>query len=171
MAKYRVARGKHVEGGVMYNRGDILDSRSDLNRHNHAGAIKFELLPDDTPVTPKDQLFPAPGASPRPDHPDRVEFSEPAPVQSPRSSGPIGPHSPTPPPSSPPKADPFAGMNLEAKSLKELQEIAADEEIDIKGAKSREEALALLKAGLTTPPANPTASTMPKAQPPSSGKK
>jgi len=42
--KFKVLRGQHSEGGETYRAGDVVDSASDLNRHNSPGAKKFEQL-------------------------------------------------------------------------------------------------------------------------------
>jgi len=44
MAKFRVVAGYHNEGGETYGPGDIVDSASDLNKHNKQEAIKFEQV-------------------------------------------------------------------------------------------------------------------------------
>lgn len=48
--KFRVARGRHSEGGVTYLRGDVVDSKSDLNRMNQPGCIKFIQVDKSVPA-------------------------------------------------------------------------------------------------------------------------
>ena len=43
---------------------------------------------------------------------------------------------------------PKPSLNLDAMALKDLQQLAADEEIDLKGAKTKEEAVKVIKASL-----------------------
>lgn len=40
---FRLLAGRHHEGGITYNRGDVFKSASDLLKHNR-GHRKFELL-------------------------------------------------------------------------------------------------------------------------------
>lgn len=47
MARFKVLRGKHVEDGVIYSPGQIVDSKSDLSKLNAPGAQKFEKLGED----------------------------------------------------------------------------------------------------------------------------
>lgn len=42
--KFKVLRGKHAEGGKVYKQGDIVDSKSNLNKLNSPGAIKFQQI-------------------------------------------------------------------------------------------------------------------------------
>lgn len=42
--KFKVVRGVHSEGGVTYEKGDVVDSASDLRTLNSPGAIKFQIL-------------------------------------------------------------------------------------------------------------------------------
>ena len=47
--KFRVLEGKHQEGGVLYRRGEVVDSACDLvKRCNTRVSKKFERVPDDT---------------------------------------------------------------------------------------------------------------------------
>jgi len=47
MSRFKVLAGVHSEGGRTYETGDIVDSRSDLTKHNSPGSIKFQRLPDE----------------------------------------------------------------------------------------------------------------------------
>jgi len=47
--KFKVLRGVHSEGGKIYNRGDIVESMSDLLKHNHPGSIRFAGADDVVP--------------------------------------------------------------------------------------------------------------------------
>ena len=49
MAKFKVLRGLHSEGGCTYQPGDVVDSASDLSRHNRPGSRKFEKVEGDVP--------------------------------------------------------------------------------------------------------------------------
>src|SRR5262245_42846317 len=43
--KFRVLRGKHSEGGRTYSVGEVVDSASDLSKHNNpTGSQKFERI-------------------------------------------------------------------------------------------------------------------------------
>jgi len=48
--RFKVLRGTHREGGKKYNKGDIVNSASDLRRHNSPGAIKFQPLGEDDTI-------------------------------------------------------------------------------------------------------------------------
>ena len=50
MAKFRVLRGHHNEGGKTYDVGDIVDSKSNLLQHNFGRSIRFEAVLDPNPV-------------------------------------------------------------------------------------------------------------------------
>ncbi len=54
MAKFKVLAGHHNEGGKTYGPGDIVDSASDLNKHNKQEAIKFEQVGE--VLSPQDEL-------------------------------------------------------------------------------------------------------------------
>ena len=43
MAKFRLLRGVHNEGGRTYKVGDVIDSASDLSKHNK-DVVRFEPL-------------------------------------------------------------------------------------------------------------------------------
>jgi len=49
--RFRVLIGVHSEGGKTYGKdemaGDVIDSKSDLSKHNSFGAIKFARITDD----------------------------------------------------------------------------------------------------------------------------
>lgn len=47
---YRVLRGSHYEQGKKFKQGDILNSLSNLERMNSPGAIKFQKMPEGTPL-------------------------------------------------------------------------------------------------------------------------
>lgn len=58
MSKFRVLRGQHTESEKtdgtprVYSRGDVLESKTDLLRHNsRAGEAKFERVGDDAETT------------------------------------------------------------------------------------------------------------------------
>ena len=44
MARFKVLFGSHNEGGRTYKQGEVVDSKSDLNRMNSPGSTKFEAL-------------------------------------------------------------------------------------------------------------------------------
>lgn len=55
MAKFRVVAGSHSENdkaGLLrtYRRGEVVDSASNLMKHNQPGCIKFEPVADDVPA-------------------------------------------------------------------------------------------------------------------------
>ena len=64
MPVFRVLAGVHCEGErgsdgklVKYRRGDIFRSKSDVDKsHNQPMSIRFERLPDDTPVKNPDPV-------------------------------------------------------------------------------------------------------------------
>jgi len=45
--KFQIVSGKHNEGGVTYFKGEVVNSKSDLNSHNSAGSMKFKEMPKD----------------------------------------------------------------------------------------------------------------------------
>ena len=48
--KFRVIRGSHSEGGRLYRKGDIVESTTDLLKHNKTGlAKKFDSADDVVP--------------------------------------------------------------------------------------------------------------------------
>lgn len=51
--RFRLLAGKHREGGVTYDRGDVIETDNDLSVHNAPGAIKFELLGEATSEEPQ----------------------------------------------------------------------------------------------------------------------
>ena len=51
MARFRLLRGIHNEGGKTYKPGDVFDSASDLGRHNRGGGIRFEKLTEAVPIS------------------------------------------------------------------------------------------------------------------------
>ena len=57
MAKFKVLHGLHCEGknpngkSRVYHAGDIVDSASDLNKHNFPGSQKFERVADSMSAT------------------------------------------------------------------------------------------------------------------------
>ncbi len=50
VGKFKVLRGSHNEGGVTYKRGDMVDSVSDLMKHNKPGCTKFASANDVMPT-------------------------------------------------------------------------------------------------------------------------
>jgi len=54
--KFKVLRGRHTEGGVMYQAGEVVDSSSDLNKHNSPGSRKFEQLSGEVADAPSASL-------------------------------------------------------------------------------------------------------------------
>lgn len=51
IGKYKVLSGKHNEGGVTYFKGEIVNSKSDLEEHNSPGSVKFQKVPEDSQVS------------------------------------------------------------------------------------------------------------------------
>lgn len=139
--KFKVLRGRHTEKdkfgisrtyGVGGKDGDIVDSKSDLSKHNGLPphTPKFEKVDEGTPIAPHllvDPSQPVAGGVP--------------PVTSP--SAPPKPVAQTP--MNPPKDLAEYHQQLDKMNVKQLQDHAADEEIDVKGAKTREELLKILK--------------------------
>lgn len=128
MPKFRVLAGKHCEGKTpegkpkVYVKGDVVDSKSDLSRLNPPGfPPKFERVEDDG------------RPSPAPAVPVQTLSPTPTPV-----------HATSPLPAAP-KTVPDG---LDKLSLKELQDLAASEEIDLKGAKTRDEVLRAVRAAI-----------------------
>lgn len=58
MPRFRVLAGVHSEGGRTYYKGDIVDRKSDLNRLNSPGSLKFEHVPDEPKRSSKDTARP-----------------------------------------------------------------------------------------------------------------
>jgi len=49
--RFKVLRGCHAEGKRVYQRGEVVTTDVDLaKRFNSPGSIKFQQLPDDSPV-------------------------------------------------------------------------------------------------------------------------
>lgn len=47
---FQVLRGSHYEQGKRFVRGDIFESLTNLDRMNSPGSIKFQKMPDGTPL-------------------------------------------------------------------------------------------------------------------------
>ncbi|MHC4686854.1 MAG: hypothetical protein ACYTEW_21470 [Planctomycetota bacterium] len=45
MPRFKLLRGIHSEGDRTYHPGDVIDSASDLSKHNRENSTRFELLP------------------------------------------------------------------------------------------------------------------------------
>lgn len=44
MARFRLLSGIHNEGGRTYKPGETIDSKTDLNRFNVPGSVRFEQV-------------------------------------------------------------------------------------------------------------------------------
>lgn len=120
--KFRLLEGLHVENGpiganglptdVIYKRGDIFESESDLLQFNRGpNSQKFERIHDDRPVTSEVQKQ----AVPRPEGKQSQQLNLPA------------------------------ELPLEQMTEKELVAFAAEEEIDLKGVKGKDNILRVLR--------------------------
>ena len=133
MAKFRVLVGKHNEGGHVdekgnrikgrtYRVGEVIDTADDLSRLNASGAIKFERVEEERGASRPAPTTPTTPKSPTPPTP-----------------APVNPTTPTTP------TAPVTPKNLEAMDIKALQALAEEEEIDLKGAKTKEEIIKVLR--------------------------
>lgn len=134
MAKYRLLAGKHSQKEEnpetkqkevkIYKRGDVFESKHDLLKFNAGpGAMKFE----------------------------KVE--EPPPRAASRAAAP--PPEPPPPPEAktiqpPPRNQQEYHAALDKMTEKDLRALAAEEEIDLKGAKTKEDIVKAIKAATTS---------------------
>ncbi len=50
--RFRVLRGSHAEGGKVYKQGSIVDSKSDLRKHNRHNSQKFLFISEVDEDTP-----------------------------------------------------------------------------------------------------------------------
>lgn len=118
--KFRVMRGIHAEGGKVYRQGEVVDSKTDLSKHNSPGATKFERVEEPgvkaSPGVPVSKLHDAP------------------PVRQ------------APPPQAADELRRNLHADLDKMSVEKLREYAAEEEIDLKGAATREAILKIVKA-------------------------
>lgn len=122
MARFKLMVGKHVEKGKVYRKGDIITTDDDLTRLNGGpGAMKFERL---SAVEDPGSLLPrsVEGA-------DRSHA-----IPAPARDNPVN-----------------KGANLDKMSLTDLQAYADEEEIDLKGAKTRDDVLKQIKAAQAQP--------------------
>jgi len=55
MARFRILRGRHIEGGKTYTKNQVFESKSDLLLQNGPGSLKFELVPDKAVPTLDDE--------------------------------------------------------------------------------------------------------------------
>lgn len=129
MPVFRVLSGVHCEGErgadgklVKYRRGEIFKSKSDLDKtHNQPMSIRFERLPDDTPLTrPQVAQAAAQGFN--------TAFTD----------------TNQPTPELQKIFDDIQKMDVAA-----LQKFAAEEEIDLGNLKKKEEIIAQIKRSLT----------------------
>lgn len=128
MPKFQVLAGKHIDGkgadgrARVYNAGEVVESRANLLRFNRPGSIKFQRVDDGATIA-------SPAGSPGEiwdrAHESLDQFIKRMQAKDQASIKPI---------------------NLDTLSFKDLQALAAEEEIDLKGAKTREEALRFIKA-------------------------
>jgi hypothetical protein len=122
---FRVVRGRHHEGGRTYAKGEVVESKSDLLKHNSPGAIKFVRLSDNaTLITEAEKA--KKGAVPQ----DRSVAA------SPPTSEPVA------------YADDKGATEEELNSLtfQELKDYAAAEEIDLTGVRSKQDAIEVIKS-------------------------
>lgn len=119
--KFRVLAGKHAEKDKegtlrVYSRGEVVDSKSDLSKLNSRGAEKFEKI--DEPSVKANPGTPAAQLHGRPPVADvpRDELTK------------------------------RLHADLDKMSNDQLKKYAETEEVDLKGAKTREEMLKVLKA-------------------------
>lgn len=139
--RFKVLVGKHSEkdkDGVarVYKANtphDMVDSKSDLLKQNSPGSTKFELVTDDYLL--KRKLPPAPVVG-------RQAVEPPVPEE------PSAPPAPTPPAKPQPAQTPSGSKKLDDMSLKELQDLATEEHIDLKGSKDLVEVRKAIRAGL-----------------------
>lgn len=54
--KFRLLRSFHQHGGKVYKPGDVFEVSKDIRWMNAPGQERFELMPDDTPVTGEVQV-------------------------------------------------------------------------------------------------------------------
>lgn len=129
--KFRLLVGKHSqkEDGVLvtYKPNDVFECTTDLvERFNTPSSRKFEYVEDDPRTSPGRVAYPH---LEKEKGPERAERPAPAP------SAPVAP-----------KAPPFGGKNLDAMSPEQLKALAAEEEIDLRGATKKEDMLKILRA-------------------------
>ena len=168
MAKFKILRGKHVEFGVIYSQGQIVDSKKDLCTLNSPGFTdKFERVSTKEAVggTPLPNQ-PRPVASPLADRPvtmapggqvasgfqgEESGGIKPANLKRSEDLPPGTPGAQPPGPSSTTPATTFKSQKdyhdfLDKCSDVELKKFAEEEEIDLKGASTRGSILKVLKA-------------------------
>ena len=103
---FKVLRGSHSEGGKTYRKGEVVDSKSDLIKHNSSGSIKFANVFDDGAKQDAKEAVPSSVAT----------------------------------------KNPHEREELEALTLPDLKEIAADEEVEIDSTFKKEEIISALLA-------------------------
>lgn len=118
MPKFKVVQGKHSEGGRRWVPGTIVDSKSDLSRFNRPGE--------------QDKFV---------EMPDSVEASPGVPIIT-RNVVKDGQQQATQ------VSVPPARYKLDGMSMKDLQQVADAEEVDIKGLTKVQDVIAKLKKDL-----------------------
>ncbi len=149
MPKFRVLAGKHIEGKTpdgrqrVYKTGDVVDSKTDLNKLNSPGAVKFEKVDESTPATP----YVGPGGEVVK---SRKQLEAEA-VQQPQQAQ-AKTAGPTTAAKTPEHLEPLQTTStttlqpLDLMSVKDLVALAQAEEIDLKGATKKDDIVKTLKA-------------------------
>lgn len=148
MPRFRLLAGKHVETAIgpdgkplldqhnhplqiKYVPGDVFDTQVDLAAEfNSRGSVKFELAYDQTPLKGGQIIRKVPP----------IDRGGDGATQAPAAAKPESPFST--------KAPDFDPAFLEAMTFNELKAFAAEEEIDLKGATSKDAALKSIRAAL-----------------------
>lgn len=124
--KFKVLRGKHAEGRNpdgsqrVYQQGEVVDSVSDLSRLNSSGAVKFERIDEAPRGTPARE--PVVAAAPG------FVAAAPGFVNAPAAAPPV------------PAQD-----GLDSMTVADLKSLAEEEEIDLAGARYKDDMIAKIR--------------------------
>lgn len=148
--RYKLLAGKHAQKGPdgrtrVYEKGDVFESNHNLVRlFNRPGATKFQDLDEELaapPAPPPLAEGHALGGTPHQPAPVRAQDPRSAAEQAKATPAPAPAHAPLPIGiKEMPKAE-----SLEAMSIKDLQDLAAAEEVNLKGSKDKTEIIKILR--------------------------
>jgi len=146
MAKYRQLAGVYCEGGKSYGPGDVIETEKNLARWPE----KYMRLPDTLPEASQGKVLNQP-ANTAASHAQRgidamkgaasQAVANPPAATTAAAANARSAHADAPPP--------VTADELKGKTLNELKGLAEDLEIDLKGAKSKEDVLKMIEEALS----------------------
>lgn len=145
MPKFRILAGQHLEGKHLYRKGEVVETESNLLKFNAPGmSPKFEKVEDDTPASYQAAATTEGKAE------GKASAEQLTTQQPPRAPTPPGPPAPPGQPPAAPSQRPadFDLKQLDTMSVRDLQALAAEEEIDLKGERTRDGMARVIKQAL-----------------------